>query len=1634
MASAVSTGFVAPIVFSLGRSAAKDAAKDIAKDQFVKRASQIAGAYAVNAPQRIGETYGFTGDAEASFLSGGVQGAVDLFADITVLRALGKAAKGPAKEKATSALREITAGAARQAGIEGATESIQSELQLLAKVYADPDFDYTGDQANLMRLEAAVTGTVLGGGTGGAVNTIGQAARGGQSALTQFAEGARVAETDFIPETDAQIQTQLLELRQGRGREAVVKTDGPLSPQDLQDQGLQQVELADGQGTLIVRDDQDINEIKEAFESGSRDVLGNGTVNKPEGGTEVVRSVNADGSRGADVVVTPDTEQAVTTAQEAKSDVGQVERITAEQAVNERLNTVDDQIDIPEDIRNQLQLDGDEAQQLSETAPVETVYGTSMREVDYVAIENEEPGYKKPAGYRSNEAASNAIDRLVGKRATQTGRAESEIYGDFAIREEDGQFYIVETATNPAARVAQIAGRAAGTTELKNGTKVLQSQRVKKALDKGQKPAKSDLEQVISMIDPEGKRLILDLGTLAREGIEQMRREGTMPQRTLTFEELNQAGVQQALTDLAMAGYEFDPNAEADGLAFDQTKVVRRGQTKTRAATTTTETNADQPNKKDYTIQDETGEIVFDEAAFLRAMDDYNRRKDYGVASQVDRERGRDIEEGFDDRSETERMAENAVDDDQPLPRDQEYAEAARTKPKRLNSFQDIGTAYSSIGSNMKAILGASKISDIIRNSATFLRQAIKLTGRNIVLIDSDGLRRLLDGELDPDVRARLERRLLNPSIGVSMYPAGKDFGIVYINTDEVTRLTEGLNKATTDATVAWIVLHELGHQYHKDVIDNLNQEDLAKLNEVFNESELADWYNENTPATEVDPTRPAKEWFADRVAAYGMAKMGGGRAESLIKGDSAAAKFTNDLIKKIVATLDNMYKVWRDQFAKGAGILPSAQYKSEKGYAESKAFNEWMDYVLGPDMDQEPPSAPPPPDAPEGARPAADGSALPDRVRESYEYFRTFGREGERPRFRNTWRQAFRDFRENGVTSLLGRVFFSSHQQLRSLGTPGRRIARMMYKLSSTQGRDGFLQRALYKHQELTGKLYDFLPKDAERITQILDQYAAWREAGADIQNVPEDIRPYFRNLNKFFDSIQEYLADSDPNFVGRENYFPHIYDPEALADPRKREALVQLLIDKEGMAEAEARRSVESLRAGLTAYESAPDNTAPSNTSLENRQWTNLTFADLKEAGVLHNSRTMVFKYVRETTRAAEFHRVFGGQYNGQYRADAAIRRELDRMSDADRAKAEVLIDGMLGRLGSKLDPNSPLAELQSYVQTLQFSLTLTFATLASLPDIMMPALRSREFSGVVQNMRTVVQMLSDSESRQAMYEEARVLGTVTNDVVNDAIIAGYGSEWMTPGSRRVSDFFFKAIGLEHWTRFSRVVATSMARQFIVKHATERTPRGIRYLDELGVDGETVRQWIDSGYDYNTPDGQAVQKAILRFTEESILRPNSAERPTYMSDPRFMLIAQLKGFYYSFGQKVVGGIIREMQTRAGDGEPFPAAMTPMLVAGVALLPLAALALEIREEIKYEESREPTNRLDSAEYLFEMISRAGFLGPLEIPLSMFNAGQYGQPFWVAPLGPAVGSAYDLMKNPGMRELEELIPIYNQFN
>lgn len=565
--------------YLLKRAAAKKA-KDIALSKYMKRAGMLS-AFAHEYAAGTGETFGFTGDAGVSAVAGAPYAALNLFSQMSFLSGLaknvsGQAAKQETKNLALNVLKDFGKGAA----VEGVTEELQTEVQLLAKKIADPKFEWGGEEANMMRVQSLVTGSVLGGAFKGGATAVTQPVgnfassqaekfrQGSADAQQQFEEGARQAEQDFIPETEAQLITQLDELEAGRGREAVQVTNGPLPEAELETRGMQQIELDNEQGVLVVRKDQDAAEIKAAFESGSRDVLGNGTVNKPEGGTEVVRSVNSDGSRGADVVATPDTAETVTAAQEAKSDINQTETVSAEQAVQERQPVVSDYTDdeVAAEFPTVSTIDVGEAMQMSEldTDQQYREYKSGLSVLDDA----------KP--YQSEEAARTRMEgELIPRRIAAAEESKGAKLSEDEVNSLTDSFEVAETADGFVIReygpdagsfdtVERTVKIASGTTPYKGKSRLRHPGQVKKLVNNNQQAVSDDdvaaVRQVFGVVDRDGKTKILDIKAVAEAGWRALQAEG---QTANTELERLQLGLARGVGDLAQSGYQLFEGSEA---------------------------------------------------------------------------------------------------------------------------------------------------------------------------------------------------------------------------------------------------------------------------------------------------------------------------------------------------------------------------------------------------------------------------------------------------------------------------------------------------------------------------------------------------------------------------------------------------------------------------------------------------------------------------------------------------------------------------------------------------------------------------------------------------------------------------------------------------------------------------------------------------------------------------------------------------------------------------------------------------------------------------------------------------------------------------------------------------------------
>src|SRR5690606_23013617 len=218
------------------------------------------------------------------------------------------------------------------------------------------------------------------------------------------------------------------------------------------------------------------------------------------------------------------------------------------------------------------------------------------------------------------------------------------------------------------------------------------------------------------------------------------------------------------------------------------------------------------------------------------------------------------------------------------------------------------------------------------------------------------------------------------------------------------------------------------------------------------------------------------------------------------------------------------------------------------------------------------------------------------------------------------------------------------------------------------------------------------------------------------------------------------------------------------------------------------------------------------------------------------------------------------------------------------------------------------------------------------------------------------------------------------------------------------------------------SRIFASTVGEDFIEQHAKKALAgdkRSARYMEELQLDPNVVADWVAGGKEAWSPElaekdstraaaAQHVLDGIYRFTDESILRPNAAMRPTWASNPWTMLVWHLKSFFYAYGKVMIGGVFREMQSRRREGGNLFDVATPALLMGLTVLPLAALGLELREEIQYEEEEEPSNKLDTWGYVGELVSRGGLLGPLELAMGVTRFGDTADGALASMAGPTL--------------------------
>lgn len=110
-------------------------------------------------------------------------------------------------------------------------------------------------------------------------------------------------------------------------------------------------------------------------------------------------------------------------------------------------------------------------------------------------------------------------------------------------------------------------------------------------------------------------------------------------------------------------------------------------------------------------------------------------------------------------------------------------------------------------------------------------------------------------------------------------------------------------------------------------------------------------------------------------------------------------------------------------------------------------------------------------------------------------------------------------------------------------------------------------------------------------------------------------------------------------------------------------------------------------------------------------------------------------------------------------------------------------------------------------------------------------------------------------------------------------------------------------------------------------------------RWLSELGLtkddvqlDGGRVKLFQSEGL--SAQQEAKMRAAVNKWVDGAVLRPNQADKPIWMNDPHFMLVAHLKQFVYAFQHTIIDRVVHEFKEGNYSPAMALASYVPIMIA----------------------------------------------------------------------------------------------------
>ena len=855
-------------------------------------------------------------------------------------------------------------------------------------------------------------------------------------------------------------------------------------------------------------------------------------------------------------------------------------------------------------------------------------------------------------------------------------------------------------------------------------------------------------------------------------------------------------------------------------------------------------------------------------------------------------------------------------------------------------------------------------------------------------------------------LRKRVEQMQTNPqnAAGVEFLPGQS--AIIVVNEQLF-----GRKFAANDVGAALAIGHEIGHVFFSEEIAKIeaNPQLRKRMFSAFKKARAV----EGAPAQYMDEGIGFEEWFSDQVSKYVY--------DSTIKANNG----TESKFKQIAGRLKRFFA--------------SVNRALGNRFKQDRFFKTYMDDVVTTNNQRN------------VQRNNTTGQYLSASQRiESRDLINAVD-----PEWVKKAERAGQKLYRSKTTGFYKKYISTANARLQFMGEAGTRIAAFFQADAGKVGIRGMLQEAPAKENYFTNKMIDILgiktdsgenSWTSERIEKIMLEVedetipteslstpeakklrALYKEAFE--YNTAPDGSQYveFRERANFgggralsesaieqrIDEFIDFLVNDPDTGKPRRDFEGKQFMDEKEAELTARYILAQpgesleIAVQRINDSDYSAAAKAGKLEALYKAFDEAKITPGSANQFV--RKLGAIPTKQMREAGFLEPAGLAQIKYFHHLTRAVEYEKRGGSEF---------LKGQIANLPEEYKAEASSIIEGYLAKKGQTMAPWFRTFNSATMVHTTLT--TLLLAPISSVTDLSGVAMRGKE----MKNMDLFFKNMMSAFKGTVSYETARRLGSIMQEGTDTVYISQGDQDFSNKWARDIMHKFFKYTGLNLWTRYSRVVAVGMGRDFYIRNAEElsnpnitpaRRETLLRWMAEGHPDltAQDVMGWAD-GSNFGTDAQLRVDHAIRKFADESVVRPNQAQRPSYANDPRFQVLFHLKSFFYAFGDTVVAGAVREGANRYATDGNFTGAGQMALLSAVTLIPLTMLGLEARELVKYLlqmaapgiEATDYTFRsdyMDTTEYMYEIFSRTGVSGKWTLALTSMESLK-----WEGPLGPII--------------------------